>query len=350
MNVSSFLKRFRKALKVDDHKDVSVIIREYLWLKLTNPSLAEQYFVKYLFCRDAGNLYDYLNHHKRHRQFWEINDNRFLPAMVMKNNFAFYLKQYGIEVVENHGHNNRALFFKDGALSLIDSPRKFLNFLLSLPVEGSLFIKKKEDSFGGKGIIKINPREVTSDWEYLSEVYQQVVASGYIFQEELLQHPGMNRLNPNCINTLRIVTYTNADKESRVLGAIQRTCLNDSYLDNVSNGGGYVGIDLGTGVLFNKIYTHLGKGTGRVYKQHPVSGVNLEGFKIPYFHQAKQLALKAAASLPQMILIGWDIAIQPGGPVIIEGNVSPGLNSLEIVQKGFRKNPVYLEMMKEVSE
>src|SRR6056297_1429666 len=283
MNVSSFLRRFQKALSVPDHKDVSTIIREYLWLKITNPLLAEQYFVKYLFCRDAGNLQDYLNHHQIHRYFWEINDNRFLPVMVMKNNFSSYLSQFGIPVVENHAFNNRALFSKDSQLNLIDSPAKFLSFLQSLSVKGAIFIKKKEDSFGGKGIIKVDPIALGSDPELLKEVYEQVVASGYIFQDAIIQNHQMDYLNPNCINTLRIVTYTNRNKVSRVLGAIQRTCLDDFYLDNVSSGGGYIGVDLGKGVLLDKIYTHLGKGTGRVYKRHPVSGVVLNGYKIPYF-------------------------------------------------------------------
>jgi len=58
--------------------------------------------------------------------------------------------------------------------------------------------------------------------------------------------------------------------------------------------------------------------------------------------------LKAAGLVPQLKIIGWDVAIDPEGPVLIEGNTTPGMTISEIAQKGFYNNPVFLEILNEI--
>ena len=38
------------------------------------------------------------------------------------------------------------------------------------------------------------------------------------------------------------------------------------------------------------------------------------------FKEAKEMVLKAAMVVPQMRYVGWDVAVTPNGPAIIEGN------------------------------
>ena len=40
--------------------------------------------------------------------------------------------------------------------------------------------------------------------------------------------------------------------------------------------------------------------------------------------EVKELVLKAAMVVPNVKYVGWDVAITPTGPVIIEGNDYPG--------------------------
>lgn len=343
-------RRFLKALRDPERKGVKQILNEYLRLKIRHPEIAEQYFVKYLYRKDSGDIHAYLNNNRIHKKFWDINHPAYLPALAVKKNFESFLSQYGIPVVRNYAYNRNALFFKDDSLILINSPGKFLDFILSLSPDKAFFIKKNENSFGGKDIFRVNPGKLQRKSDSLEKIFQQVIQSGYIFQEEIRQHEKMKWFNPNCVNTIRIITYTNRKRKSKIMGSFLRTALNDSYLDNVSSGGGFIGIDHSKGKLYNKLYTFFEKGPGKVYGKHPLTGLKFEGIEIPFYHEACDIAVKAASLVAQINLVGWDIAIQPYGPVCIEGNIRPGLNGLEIAQKGYKNNPVYLEMLGDFGE
>ena len=58
-----------------------------------------------------------------------------------------------------------------------------------------------------------------------------------------------------------------------------------------------------------------------LYTEHPNSHEKLVGFKTPLFKEAKEMILKASLEVPQIRYVGWDVAVTPNGPAIIEGNV-----------------------------
>ena len=62
----------------------------------------------------------------------------------------------------------------------------------------------------------------------------------------------------------------------------------------------------------------------RYFDTHPITGVRFEGFEIPFFNEAVDLCKRAAMVVPQVQYVGWDVAITPSGPVIIEGNSFTG--------------------------
>ena len=53
------------------------------------------------------------------------------------------------------------------------------------------------------------------------------------------------------------------------------------------------------------------------------SGIEIIGFQIPYFEEAKKMCLEAMKIVPQMKYIAWDVALTEEGPVFIEGNSFP---------------------------
>jgi hypothetical protein len=53
---------------------------------------------------------------------------------------------------------------------------------------------------------------------------------------------------------------------------------------------------------------------------HPDTGVLFSGFAIPRWHDACALAVSAARQFAPIRTVGWDIAITPTGPVVVEGN------------------------------
>ena len=53
---------------------------------------------------------------------------------------------------------------------------------------------------------------------------------------------------------------------------------------------------------------------------HPITGVPIVGFQIPYWSDTKKLCRKAASHNKANRSIGWDVAITETGPSFVEGN------------------------------
>jgi hypothetical protein len=53
---------------------------------------------------------------------------------------------------------------------------------------------------------------------------------------------------------------------------------------------------------------------------HPGTGVSLDGFRLPHWHEAIDLAKTAQRCFPTLPTLGWDIALTEEGPQIIEAN------------------------------
>ena len=54
--------------------------------------------------------------------------------------------------------------------------------------------------------------------------------------------------------------------------------------------------------------------------EHPVTGVKIEGFQVPYWPEVMNMVKEAALLHPQNRSIGWDVAITNEGPELLEGN------------------------------
>jgi hypothetical protein len=77
-------------------------------------------------------------------------------------------------------------------------------------------------------------------------------------------------------------------------------------------------IDETTGIVTGKgVYSDITKPDEEV---HPVTGVSIVGFQIPFWKETLEMVKKAALQHPQNRSIGWDIVISEHGPGFIEGN------------------------------
>jgi hypothetical protein len=105
--------------------------------------------------------------------------------------------------------------------------------------------------------------------------------------------------------------------------AILRFGAGGSTVDNLSAGGVSVPVDINTGKLVK--YGHAKAIETPPYTKHPDSGITFEGFEIPYWKEAVELTMELRRKLfPEVFNIGFDVAITPHGPVMIEANVRSG--------------------------
>ena len=151
--------------------------------------------------------------------------------------------------------------------------------------------------------------ETLSDW---------MARHGYdLVEERIVQHPDLHALSPSGVNTVRIFTCLDATNRARILGCRLRISVN-SAIDNLAAGNLAAEVEEETGyVCGSGVYSDITKQAEPV---HPVTGVAINGFQIPFWGETLALAHEAAELHPQNRSIGWDIVITPEGPSLIEGN------------------------------
>ena len=186
--------------------------------------------------------------------------------------------------------------------------------------EFNLFIKKHSIIFAkpldgqcGKKIEKI----VIKD--YKGNLYKHLIDNKlFLIEQPIIQNDEINKLHPFSINTIRMVTIYN-NNQGKVAVCYFRIG-NGKCVDNFNSGGMVVPVDIKTGIVN---YPAQDK-AGNLYYNHPLTNTPIVGYKIPLFKEAIKLAEELSKVIPEMGVVGWDIAITPTEPVVVEGNEFPG--------------------------
>ena len=150
-----------------------------------------------------------------------------------------------------------------------------------------------------------------------------------IVQPRIVNHASLEALNAGALATVRALTFFDADRQPRLAGAVLRMASSTaSVVDNFHRGGIAAAIDPATGELGPA--TDLGK-DARVgwLDEHPVTGARIAGERLAWWPEMLALALEAQRVFADRVFVGWDIAMTPDGPLLIEGNGSPDLDILQ---------------------
>jgi hypothetical protein len=165
----------------------------------------------------------------------------------------------------------------------------------------------------GRGI------EVRNGTDFSPEtLIRQLKATENDFVEAfVVQHPELMRLSPAGLNTIRIITQLNRNNEVEIIGARLRITV-DSPVDNLAAGNIAAPIDTETGkVIGPGVYSDITKAEE---PRHPLTGVEITGFQVPFWPQTIEMCKAAALLDTRNRSIGWDVAITAKGPELIEGN------------------------------
>lgn len=149
----------------------------------------------------------------------------------------------------------------------------------------------------------------------------------HLVQRRAVNHTDVRDLTLGGLCTVRAVTI----REGAVAGdpgafvlllAYYRMPVGTTAVDNVDAGGIAAPIDLATGRLGPGLRKKGGAGMSPI-DVHPSTGAPITGRILPCWTELQALVTRAHGLLPTLGIIGWDVAITPKGPVLIEGNVSP---------------------------
>ena len=119
--------------------------------------------------------------------------------------------------------------------------------------------------------------------------------------------------------TARVITFRRGER-FEVFGAGLRVGNNGLHVDNAHGGGIFCEIDPATGVIMTDgLDEH-----GNSYLCHPMTGVPFRGEVIPQWEEVRAFCRSAAQTLPCLRVVGWDVAILPGGKLeLIEATTTP---------------------------
>lgn len=188
----------------------------------------------------------------------------------------------------------------------------------------------------GKGVfsLSINDGKLTCSGNTLSvDGLRGRIDRRYLLEERIRQHPKLSCIHPASINTLRVVTVRKPNS-FEPLAALLRMGVGGADVDNVCRGGIAATIDIASGKALDQAFRWK---NGAQFSHHPDSGVEIEGFEIPFFGEALELVCLMHRDWPFFHSLGWDIAFTPEGPLVIEANDQWGMDLLIGHDRGFGK-------------
>lgn len=144
-----------------------------------------------------------------------------------------------------------------------------------------------------------------------------VVKGSYIIEPVINNHRDLQELNPNSLNTIRVISVFDSGNCVIISAALRMG--NGKRTDNVSAGGLIAPINIKDGLVYKPAIS--GDPTCiKQYPSHPITGTSIVGLYIPFWDELLAMIQKMAKILSSIKSIGWDIAITPTGPVLVEMN------------------------------
>ena len=152
-----------------------------------------EYFLFKFYAKSREERDTYLTYERRDRFIHSIHDDESCNATVPGNKVLFNM-----------------LFGKYLA-------REWLNPTSATPAQFAAFVKKHgrvmlKPACDGKGH-GISIYGYTTD-EDARALHSSLVGTSMLVEELLVQHPQLDRINPHCINTVRVATYTDRDDDT----------------------------------------------------------------------------------------------------------------------------------------
>ena len=146
----------------------------------------------------------------------------------------------------------------------------------------------------------------------------------FVIQERVRNHPELVRLSgTEYLQTVRVMTFVDRTGECHIYHAHLKAIVGENVIDNYDHGRtgnleAAISRDSGT---LKPALTMRESGMGmKTVETHPATGMVFEGFRLPLWPETCALAREAAIKFLPSRAFGWDVALTPDGPVLIEGN------------------------------
>ncbi len=307
-NYKNFIQKIKMVAKKEDKSYIKLLL-QYGYLLTTRGFAFNDYLNYRLYNKTKNQIKDYVSVKDQDKFYEIVSPSAYKGSFSIKSNFMNIFKDYV----------KRDFIYKDNSF---DEFNDFLN-------NHEVIIVKPVDGLGGANISKLKTKNIKNRELF----YQEMIKNNYLLEELIIQHSKMSKLCPSSVNTIRIMT-SNINNKSKILFATLRIGNGKNYVDNFHQGGMAVLLDINSG----KIISNATDKNLNTYDKHPTTKINFKGFEIPYFEKVKQMVLAASKVVPEINVVGWDVAISKDGPVIVEGNRRAGFDIVQVVSDKGRKD------------
>lgn len=148
--------------------------------------------------------------------------------------------------------------------------------------------------------------------------------SSLVLQERLFNHPDFQALSSNQgLHTLRVNTLRKSTGDVSLVYYMLKVPVGGNITDNFAMGTTGNLLAFGEpeqGVLKGARALHPSGSGLTTIKCHPETGIPFEGYRIPFWKEAIELAKEAHGVFHSFGTLGWDIALTPDGPRLLEAN------------------------------
>ncbi len=184
---------------------------------------------------------------------------------------------------------------------------------------GVLLLRRQNDRFADP-----NGREFPASqlWEHLgADCYRD----GFLIQQRIYNHPQLVELTGvEYLQTVRLTTLVGADRQAHVIHSHAKLITGSNVTDNFhggSTGNLLVSVHLEDGRLFDPLTASPDLPGYIPLERHPHTDRRIPDFRLPFWDEARALVCETAMQFLPVRSVGWDVALTPAGPLIIEGNI-----------------------------
>lgn len=308
------------------------VILDYLYLFFFLRVLPTYYHLFQFDSKNRNQFKEYLDEpiaspFLRRKLYGSLWDDSYGSLVNDKYLFHCFSRYNELPVPEVYGtyHNG---FFRGKEKNLAElMQKKSLEKIILKPLRG---IQGKDIFFVTRDRISELEKAVDSEGHPRSK--ENWKKGHYIVQQVVRQHPRMDAMNPHSVNTVRMITFLTIDGGVEILSSMLRTSSGENPVDNFKSGGIVIGIDISEGTL--KEHGYLKPEHGTIVMEHPVTRTRFSGFRIPFWDDVIETAVRAQQVFHYLKSIAWDLAISQQGPLLIEGNIEWGTAGIQAANGG----------------
>lgn len=177
--------------------------------------------------------------------------------------------------------------------------------------QGLNFVDTNGATFSPEGLV----RTMQTDRKY----------DAFVIQERLVSHADIKDLcDSEYLQTLRVNSFIDKTGKCRIVFSVLKVITGNSISDNFAGGatGNLIAqVDVNTGKIFELYGPRKTQKGYEVVKQHDKINMPDDGYQIPLWPEICECIESAALKFFPVRSLGWDVAVTPKGPVIIEANI-----------------------------